>query len=192
MGSCGGSPRWRRSGGVTSGVLVPSGALPAAFGRGHPLGRRDSIGRPPNYRRPANLRIPPSADARALTREATRPGCTRPTNAPTEPSRPRAGPGQRGPDRPPPGGGWSDGVWGVHCCQRAVNALVHCRAGSVPGGGACGRSKRLAAVSRGSQRVSPLANDAGNAHGQGRDRPQWRRPRSKCTVQSCDSKDSSA
>ena len=45
--------------------------LRAAFGRGHPL-RAERLDRP--AWRPANLRTPPSADARALTRGATKPG----------------------------------------------------------------------------------------------------------------------
>ena len=50
---------------------------------------------------------------------------------------------------------------------RAVNALEPDRAVSVPRGGAFGRSKRLAAVSRGSQRVSPYATTSGMLSAQG-------------------------
>ena len=74
-----------------------------------------------------------------------------PTDAATELSRPRTGAGRRCPDRidyreHAHRWGWrSDGVRGVRCRGgTALDALVHRKAGSVPGGGACGRSERLA------------------------------------------------
>ena len=142
----------------------------AAFGRGHPL-RAERLDWPAS--RPANLRTPPSADARAphawgyeTRRVARRTPHWR--NAATEPSRPRTGTGRRGPDRTHQG--WTPSSLGSGVRRRLGCALLRARRGcpreiarprAFPEEAAYGRSKRLAAVSRGSQRVSPSATTQG-------------------------------
>ena len=56
-----------------------------------------------------------------------------------------------------------------------VDALVHRKAVSVPGGGAFGRSKRLGAERRGSQRVSPCATTSGMLAAKGAKKPAAKR-----------------
>jgi hypothetical protein len=101
---------------------------------------------------------PPRTPA-PLTHETTKPGQSRaPPTLLRRAERPRAGNGQRGQDRSPPlgrrgHGPTASGVGAV--AAAAIRPPGRRQAAGGPGGGAFGRSKRLAAVSRGSPRVSP-------------------------------------
>ena len=143
----------------------------AAGGVRRLAGRRPFGGRPISGLRP--LRTPAPSRVRPRSRDRRAPH-TRRRNAATEPSHPRTATGRRGQDRTQQGwtrspeGVGSDGVWGVHCCERAVNALVRRKAGSVPRGGALARSKRLAGCFARLAACKRRGDEEWCAHGQGR------------------------
>jgi hypothetical protein len=127
----------------------------------------------------AKLRTPPSADARALSLWSHDIGTPRTAdalaNAPAESRAPASRSGSTLEDRAQPMG---RGPTACGVCTRSattVDALVHRKAVSVPGGGAFGRSKRLGAQRRGSPRVSPCATTSGMLTAKGATEPKARR-----------------
>ena len=137
-----------------------------AFGREHRLRGGETRSAAPGWRG----QTPDSAAAhtRALTLDPTLPGRRPPPTLLRSAARPGTETGRRRRTAPLPGGRRGPTAFGAcTVAQARPNALVHDRDASVPRGGALARSKRLARLARGSQRVSACATRSGMLAAQG-------------------------